>query len=337
MTSFSDIFNTSFLILLGILVLAISLLFIYFESKTREQNHKINSMLSLVSSLAEETNNIKNTLTVFMMNGGNQLRNDEYETKQPFQINRSEYQNETDNNLIDVSDDDKDDDNDDDDDDLESDNSSNDDETTNDSDEDNDDSSDNNSELSDKLDLDNKQNTEDNSNDIKVLKLNLSKNTDIDSDSDFDNEDEKMDLDTDDLDNDDIISIGGISLNSNSEQIATDAILSLHNIVDNNNIIITLHNFNQQNQNQYDNEHDIQILDDEKKEDFENYETININKDDFKSININQNNLEDKTIDNLDYKKLPINKLRNIVVEKGLINDSSKLKKNELLKLLGIE
>ena len=55
------------------------------------------------------------------------------------------------------------------------------------------------------------------------------------------------------------------------------------------------------------------------------------------SININQNNLEDKTIDNLDYKKLPINKLRNIVVEKGLTNDSSKLKKNELLKLLGVE
>ena len=32
-------------------------------------------------------------------------------------------------------------------------------------------------------------------------------------------------------------------------------------------------------------------------------------------------------------KKMPINKLRNIAIEKGLIDESSKLKKNELLKL----
>ena len=38
-----------------------------------------------------------------------------------------------------------------------------------------------------------------------------------------------------------------------------------------------------------------------------------------------------------EYKKLSLNKLRDVVVEKGLVIDSSKLKKNELLKMLGDE
>jgi hypothetical protein len=38
-----------------------------------------------------------------------------------------------------------------------------------------------------------------------------------------------------------------------------------------------------------------------------------------------------------DFKKLSINKLREIIVEKGLIVDASKLKKNEILKMLGEE
>ena len=37
---------------------------------------------------------------------------------------------------------------------------------------------------------------------------------------------------------------------------------------------------------------------------------------------------------NLDYKKMSLQKLRTIVSEKGLSSESSKLKKNELLKLL---
>ena len=326
MTSFSDIFNTSFLILLGILVLAISLLFIYYESKMREQNHKINSMLSLVSSLAEETNNLKNSLGIFLMNGGNNIGNfnSNLETTNPFQINKSEILME--NNLITVSDDDN-----------ESNNS--------DSDSDSDDSNnsdidDNNSESSDDISVkdiiqDVKNNfieINDSLNDIKILKLNLNENINDNSDTD----DDAVDIDMDNLnddDDDDIVSIGGISVDSEIEQNATDAILSLHNIVDNNNIIITLHNFTQEQH--IDNEHEIEILDtDEKKE---NNEFINFNNDNFKSININEGNLEDKTNDTLDYKKLSLTKLRTIVSEKGLISDSSKLKKNELLKLLGIE
>jgi hypothetical protein len=334
MTFFSNIFNTSFLILLGIIVLSISLLFVYNESKIREQNHKMNSMLSLVSSLAEETNHLKNTLGIFMMNGGNMNSlNQNLENRQPFQINKSEIKME--NNLITVSDDDEDDS------DSDSNSVSNENETLDNSDDESDDESDNESESSDILD--------DSQDKIKILKIhkNIDKYdevTDLDND-DLDNDNDDLDnddLDNDDLDNDlngdDIISIEGISLISDSEQMATEAILSLHNIVDNNNnIIITLHNFNQQNnsKNDNDNEHDIQILDEDEKKD--NNEVNNYIKNDLKSISINQNNLEDKTMDNIDYKKLPINKLRNVVSEKGLILDSSKLKKNELLKLLGVE
>ena len=56
----SDIFNVSFLILLGIMVLLVSLLVVYFETKIRTQNHKMTSMLSLVSTLAEDMNSMKN-------------------------------------------------------------------------------------------------------------------------------------------------------------------------------------------------------------------------------------------------------------------------------------
>ena len=55
---------------------------------------------------------------------------------------------------------------------------------------------------------------------------------------------------------------------------------------------------------------------------------------DLKTISIN---LEEPHQDSLDYKKLSLPKLRSIVSDKGLASDASKLKKNELLKLLGAE
>jgi len=56
---------------------------------------------------------------------------------------------------------------------------------------------------------------------------------------------------------------------------------------------------------------------------------------DLKSINITLE--ETKPEQPLDYKKMALPKLRSVVAEKGLSSDSSKLKKNELLKLLGVE
>lgn len=55
--------------------------------------------------------------------------------------------------------------------------------------------------------------------------------------------------------------------------------------------------------------------------------------DDITHKTINISTLEEDT-NNVDYKKMNITKLKCIVQEKGLVKDSSKLKKNELLKLL---
>jgi hypothetical protein len=52
--SFFDVFNLSFVVYLGILILCLSLLFVYFESKLREQNHKMLHMLEIVTTLSNE-------------------------------------------------------------------------------------------------------------------------------------------------------------------------------------------------------------------------------------------------------------------------------------------
>ena len=74
MASLTDLFNPTFLMFLGILLLAIALLVLYFESKFRDQNHKISSMLSLVSSLAEELNSNKMMVNHLTMLGASTLQ-----------------------------------------------------------------------------------------------------------------------------------------------------------------------------------------------------------------------------------------------------------------------
>jgi hypothetical protein len=62
---------------------------------------------------------------------------------------------------------------------------------------------------------------------------------------------------------------------------------------------------------------------------------INISVSDLKTINIS---LEEPTLlEPVDYKKLPLPKLRTIVAERGLTDDAAKMKKNELLKLLSVD
>ena len=98
MTSFNDFFNTSFFMSLGISILLIAACIVYFESKMRDQNHKIASMLSLVSSIAEELNFAKlsiNNLTLVVGGNGNTGKSEILgNTQIPF----------TKNGLIDVSD-----------------------------------------------------------------------------------------------------------------------------------------------------------------------------------------------------------------------------------------
>lgn len=99
MASLTDLFNPSFLMFLGILLLSIALLFLYFENKNREQNHKISSMVSLISVMAEEMNVVKSNLNVIHSVGGSteQFFNHNHSNNIPFVIKQ---------NLISVSDDD---------------------------------------------------------------------------------------------------------------------------------------------------------------------------------------------------------------------------------------
>ena len=254
----TDLFNPTFFMFLGILLLVVALLVVYFENKMRDQNHKIASMLSLVSTLAEDMNGVKfglNHLARNTMGGADPLN--------------TAFISSDDNKLITVSDD-------------ESDAGSvaglNEDSVStfeiNDESE-GEDEEDEESSDSDELSS---------HNDVKVLKLNISKAADEDEDYE---ENENVD-DLEDLDD---------SLSETSNLETTEFV-------------------------------------EDQPELMENLEDLNegpISASDLKTININ---LEES---HLDYNKLPLPKLRSIVAEKGLSADASKLKKNELFKLLGIE
>ena len=283
MASLTDLFNPTFLMFLGILVLVVALLVVYFESKFREQNHKISSMLSLVSSLAEELNGTKMVIQHLSMRGGVQPQN--FQQEQTFSnfndLEENVAQQNTNNiKLIQVSDDE---------------NTDSESET-----------SDNNSESDDSIEnlddeedsvkeMDDESVSSENNvieigehNDIKILKLNITQQNDDESDI----SDEEQNLDFDDLDDLENLSESSESLSINDET-------QLEEVTEVN----------------------------ETKDD-------NIKSMDLKSINIT---LEETKHESLDYKKMALPKLRSVVTEKGLISDASKLKKNELLKLLGIE
>jgi hypothetical protein len=259
MASLADLFNPTFLMFLGILVLVVALMVVYFESKMRDQNHKIASMLSLVSTLAEDMNGVKmglNHLAVTRM-GGSFPQNFE----QPLEKSRVPFNQET--KLIEVSDgeDDDDDDDDDYDDDIDEDD-------------------------------DNESDEESNHDVVKVFKIDMnSQNQYEDSLSGNNLELDDLDEELDELD-DELSEVQ--SLSSKSSKLS-------------NKLEETVYGETLQ-------------------------EPLNIS--DLKTISIN---LEDPHPDSLDYKKLSLPKLRSIVSEKGLVSDASKLKKNELLKLLGAE
>jgi hypothetical protein len=263
MASLVDLFNPTFLMFLGILVLVVALLVVYFESKLRDQNHKIASMLSLVSTLAEDLNGVKmglNQLAVTRM-GGSFPQNFE----QPLENPRVPFKQES--KLIEVSDDEDDDDEEDDDIDEEID-----------IDEDDD--------IDEEIDTEYEDDDESNHDVVKVLKMNMT------VDDDFENLSENNNLELDNLD-DELSEVQ--SLSSKSSKL-------------NDKLEETVYGVTLQ-------------------------EPLNITSD-LKTISIN---LEDPHQDSLDYKKQSLPKLRSIVSEKGLASDASKLKKNELLKLLGAE
>ena len=288
MSFLSDLLNPSLLIFLGITLLIIALLIVYFESKMREQNHKISSMLSLVSSLAEETNMIKlhlNHMNISNINGGMNF----YQPQNIPLTNNSQENKYLEQTLIPVSDDDYDDSEDGED----ADDEDEDDEDEDDEDEDDEDEDDEEDEEDeDSVDCTNNfitiKEVNINDNDIKVLNLD---NTEFYNKNGEDDVSEEDNGDLEDID------------------------------------------FNQLSDNESDEEVDIQ------KQQRENIEVVT---DNLKSIHISSNLEEqsdekNKNIEVIDYKKLSLNKLKSIVLEKGISSDPSKLKKHDLLKLLNVE
>lgn len=263
MASLADLFNPTFLMFLGILVLVVAVMVVYFESKMRDQNHKIASMLSLVSTLAEDMNGVKmglNQLAVTRM-GGSFPQNFE----QPLENSRVPFNQET--KLIEVSD--------------------------GEDDGDDDDYDDSDDDIDEEIDTDEEEDDEESHHDVvKVFKIDMnSQNQYEDSLSGNNLELDDLDEELDELD-DELSEVQSLSSKSSK----------LSNKLEETVYGETLH------------------------------EPLNIS--DLKTISIN---LEDPHPDSLDYKKLSLPKLRSIVSEKGLATDASKLKKNELLKLLGVE
>jgi hypothetical protein len=271
----TDLFNPTFFMFLGILLLVVALVVVYFENKMREQNHKIASMLSLVSTLAEDMNGVKigmNHLAMTTIGGGSfqpQAHTDQLNTAF---ISSSD-------NKITVSDD-----------------------------EDSEYDSDDESELSEKNDSsselelnsdsdDETSSTISSQGDIKVLKLNIG------SEGNNEYNDDTLDLEenAEELEYLDDLEDNLSEAQSESSEFVEET-LEIHAAnVDDDNM---------------------------------NEPLANISASDLKTINIT---LEETNSESIDYKKLPLPKLRTIVSEKGFAVDVAKLKKNELIKLLESE
>ena len=271
----TDLFNPTFFMFLGILILVVALVVVYFESKSREQNHKIASMLSLVSTLAEDMNGVKMGLHHLSVNrvGGNNLPRFPQQAQPSLEESNMQLFQNNDDNLIPVSDD----------------------ESIGDSDDSNDEDSDSDEDC-DSCDEDD----DNNHRNIKILTLNM--NTPSAEGGDFE-------------DIDDLEDLGGIDedmehLTDTNSESSRGSRASPKNVLE----MLSTH--------AAENSADIEQLDGSH---------ITISATDLKTININ---LDEIHADSIDYKKLPLPKLRSIVTDKGLADDASKLKKPELLKLL---
>ena len=274
MASLVDLFNPSFLLFLGILLLVIAVLVVYYESKMRDQNHKIASMLSLVSTLAEDMNGVKMGLNHLALRGGQNREN--LGNNDILEVN---------NKLIEVSDGEE----------SEYDVSNHDTETDSNNDTDEDLNNDTDEDSNNDTDTDTDTVTE---SEIKVIKIN-------DLIEDFDEMESCEDANTLEFNHDE-------DLEDDLRDKNIEEVLEL----------------------QYDVDVDLMK---EKEPDLE--ETLMSSTNELKTISINLGDKDTEHEENIDYKKLQLSKLRSIAVEKGLMAyaEANKLKKPELLKLLGVE
>lgn len=261
----SDLFSTSFLFSIAIIIILIGGIFAYVSYRMSEQDHKLTSMVNLVSILAQDLQFVKSKLASSLEKNSTNTNNVQYSS------DMMGGQSTTD--LISVSD------------------GGDEDEYDEEVDEDDDNTTvDDSSCASD----DEEDEIDDSQEQIKLLNLTLA-NEDIDNDSPI----EDLVGDFEELDTPHKEDIKTIHLETPINFEETEIPMPLES-----------------------EQTDLHISGDD---------LLNL-----KSVTITDLG-ETEDVPKSEYKKMSLNKLREVVVSKGLVADASKLKKNDILKLLGDE
>jgi hypothetical protein len=258
----SEILSTSFLFSIAIVIILVGGLFAYFNHRLGAQNHKISSMMGLVSTMAEEMQYFRSKLS------GRVVQEEENCCKIPdadlIHI-VPQFMGGSKESLIEVSDEE--------------------------------DSEDDLSEASD-------SESESESDDDDLSES----DEESDDESDDEEQDSKVKSICIDLGNEIDINIG----DEMGDEIEQEDTITISEIGNTKTINLT--------------------------EDISSFEITSKSLENINDIDISiklTNDYAEK--DKVDYKKMSLNKLREVVVEKGVVVDASKLKKNDILKMLGAE
>ena len=278
----SDILSTSFLFSIAIIIILIGGVFAYVSYRMGEQDHKLNSMIGLVSTMAEESQFFRSKLNMLQQKLSTQDLPVVDQVQYASQLSGFGGGSGGQEELINVSD--EEDDSDEDDSDDESDDDS---EDLDDEDEDLEDEDD---------DLEDDEDSEEERGEyIKKLNLTLA------------NDESPVKISYEEIDED-------INSFKETNNLVFDDVQDLADFES------TLE------------ETDIQLLAEDTKEDDNFLKNVSIT-----GLDNGILSLEEIGANKNDYKKMSLNKLREVVVSKGVTSDASKLKKNEILKLLGDE
>ena len=301
----SDIFSPTFLFSSLIIVILVGGIFSYISYKMSEQDHKLSAMIGLVSHMNDELQYCRSKLTTFQdVPVEDPNVNDAHKMLFVSQLLGG---NKHTNNLITVSDDEDDEDEDDDDEDEE------------DEDEDEDDDEDEDEDEEDDTieDLEVNEDLEDDTTIEDLDKINLNED-DFNTESD-DEKTNKLNIDDDCNSNSNALNIDLKQDIVQSAMLYQPDIKTIHL----EEPIHLIHDETLNNEDENENENDNDVV-------------IETDLDFLKSVSVNYLD-NDIYKHKPDYKKMTINKLREIVVEKELICDASKLKKHDILKMLGDE
>jgi hypothetical protein len=274
----SDLFSTSFLFSIAIIIILIGGIFAYVSYRMAEQDHKLTSMVNLVSILAQDLRFVKSKLVILEDTNTNNTNTLQYSSDI---IGGKES-----SDLISVSD-------------GEDDDEYTDDDENTDDDEDTEDDGNTSCEEDDDELLDEYNNSNEQ---IKILNLTLA-NENIDNDSPIED-------------------LGDDFEPSDTPQ-STDDIKTIH--------LETPITFE---------ETEVTIPSEDANPLISSDDISFLTKGSFDMKNVTITDLgeaEDIHSSKSEYKKMSLNKLREVVVNKGVVSDASKLKKNDILKLLGDE